>query len=159
MMSTMESSLQNPPVAGFVTLMVEKIFFYFGRDKRIACMIFEPFFRKKSTKCPHFYNLSLPSRPWVFLLLDIDLWTMVKVVFLLNQTAPQQSAMLIFLCIQYSSVVQITKAPFLKTAIVSHFVEKVNLLAKELAFQDFSGLHWHIKGKGKTIQIFIFLKT
>ena len=73
--------------------------------------------------------------------------------------------LLIFLCIQYSSVVQITKASLLKTAIVSsqipllHFVEKVNLLAKELAFQDFLGLHWHIKGKGRTIQIFILLKT
>ena len=67
--------------------------------------------------------------------------------------------LLIFLCIQYSSVVQITKASFSKTAIVSHFVEKVNLLAKELAFQDFPGLHWHIKGKGRTIQIFILLKT
>ena len=67
--------------------------------------------------------------------------------------------LLIFLCIQYSSVVQITKASFSKTAIVSHFVEKVNLLAKELGFQDFPGLHWHIKGKGRTIQIFILLKN
>ena len=49
-------------------------------------MIFEPFLEVPA----------LVQSVFTFVL-DIVLWTMVKVVFLLNQKAPQQSALLIFL--------------------------------------------------------------
>ena len=60
--------------------------FYLGRDKRIACMILN-----------HFLEVPALVQSVFTFVLDIVLWTMVKVVFLLNQKAPQQSALLIFL--------------------------------------------------------------
>ena len=79
---TREASLQNSPVAGFVTLMVENIFlFWEGQED---CL--HDFLTQNPTPVFTFMPLSI-------FLLDIVLWMMVKVVFPLNQTAPQQSAL------------------------------------------------------------------
>ena len=45
----------------------------------------------------HFLEVPALVQSVFTFVLDIVLWTMVKVVFLLNQKAPQQSALLIFL--------------------------------------------------------------